>query len=212
MATKLTVYNRALLALKSRRLATLTENRSERRDLDSVYSETLDWMLERALWNFSLSSEEWTPSAEAESQFGYQYVYDKPEFYMRLVRIAANERFVPTLSDFSEEGDFFFSDVSPMWVQYVSTDPRRGRDPGKWTPSFAEAFAMELAWRAGPHICSMSAADEDKLDKMRRKALSEAKSSDAVNQPMSVLPPGRLVQARTGRRNSYNNMRRTPYA
>jgi hypothetical protein len=212
VATKLTVYNRALLALKSRRLTGLTENRSERRDLDAVYSETLDWMLERALWNFSLATEEWTPSAEAESQFGYQYAYDKPDYYSRLVRISANERFVPTLSDFSEEGDFFFSDVSPMWVQYVSTDPERGRDAGKWPPAFAEAFALELAWRAGPHICSMSAQDMDGLKKNKKEALYQAKTSDAVNQPMATLPPGRLVQARTGRRNSYNNMRRTPYA
>lgn len=212
MATKLTVYNRALLALKTRRLVTLTENRSERRDLDAVYGETLEWMLERAMWNFALATEEWTPSAEAEPQFGYQYAYERPDDYSRLVRIAANERFVPTLSDFSEEGDFFFSDVSPMWVQFVSTDPQRGRDPGKWTPSFAEAFAMELAWRAGPHICSMSAQDKDQLGKDRKRALNEAKTSDAVNQPMGILPPGRLVQARTGRRNSYNNMRRTPYA
>jgi hypothetical protein len=212
VATKLSVYNRALLALKSRRLANLTENRSERRDLDEVWSETLDWLLERALWNFAAPAIEMTPTADAETQFGYQYVFDKPEDYLRIVRIAANERFQPTLSDFEIAGDFVFSDVSPMWLQYVSKDPAYGRDPGKWPPSFAEALAMELAWRAGPHICSMSAQDKDTLNKDRKKALGEAKSSDAVNQPMAILPSGRLVQARTGRRNSYNNMRRTPYA
>jgi hypothetical protein len=212
VATKLTVYNEALLALKSRRLANLTENRSERRDLDAVWDASLDWMLERALWNFATAPEEWTPSDTLESQFGYTYVYEKPDDYMRLVDISANERFRPTLSDFAEEGDCFLSDVSPMWVRYVSTDPSKGRDPGKWKPAFARALALELAWRAGPHICSLSAQDKSDLWKEKKTALSQAKASDAVNQPMAMLPAGRLVSARAGRRGAYNNMRRTPYA
>jgi hypothetical protein len=212
VATKLTVYNRALLALKSRRLSSLTENRAERRDLDAVWDETLRWMLERALWNFATAPEEWTPSATTESQFGYQYVYEKPDDYMRLIDISANERFRPTLSDFAEESDYFLSDVNPMWVRFVSTDITKGYDPGKWKPAFAEAMALELAWRAGPHICSLSGQDKEDLRKDRRKALSEAKASDAVNQPLAVMPPGRLAQARAGRRGAYNNMRRTPYA
>lgn len=212
MATKLTVYNRALLALKSRRLSSLTENRAERRDLDAVWDEVLTWMLEQGLWNFATAPEEWTPSATAESQFGYQYVYEKPDDYVRLVSISANERFNPTLSDFAEEGDYFLSDVSPMWVRFVSSDTTKGRDPGKWKPAFAEAMALELAWRAGPHICSLSGQDKDDLRKDKKAALSKAKASDAVNQPMSILPVGRLVQSRNGRRNAYNNMRRTPYA
>jgi hypothetical protein len=211
VATKLSVYNEALLALKTRRLAALTDNRSERRDLDAVYEETLDWMLERGLWNFATKAQEWSPSDDAESAFGYQYVYEKPDDYMRLVDISDNERYRPTLSDFAEEGGFFFADANPIWVRYVSTDPSAGRDPGMWKPAFARAFALELAWRAGPHICSLSAGDKQMLQKEKKAALIEAKSADAVNQPQAQLPTGRLVRSRGGGSGN-NRMRRTPYA
>lgn len=211
MATKLSVYNEALLALKTRRLKTLSDNRSERRDLDAVWDETLKWMLERSLWNFATRAQEWLPSTDVSSGFGYQYVFAKPDDYMRLVDISDNERFTPTLGDFAEEGGYFFADTSLLWVRYVSTDQLAGYDPGSWKPAFARAFALELAWRAGPHVANLSAADKADLRRDRKIALMEAKSADAVNQPMAVLPAGRLVRARFGGRSGINAMRRTPY-
>lgn len=212
MATKLEVYNNALLALKTRRLSALTDARSERRDLDAVWDQTVDWMLERAMWNFATKAQEWSPSDDLESDFGYQYVFEKPSDYMRLVDIADNDRFSPTLPDYAEEGNYFFSDASPIWVRFVSTDTSAGRDPGLWKPAFTRALSLELAWRAGPHICNLSANDKQLLAKEKKTALMEAKSADAVNQPMATLPVGRLIQSRAGRRGHTNAMRRTPYA
>ena len=212
MASKLSVYNEALLALKTRRLKTLSDNRSERRDLDAVWDETLKWMLERSLWNFATVAQEWFPSPTISSQFGYQYAFEKPDDYSRLVDISDNERFRPTLGDYAEEGACFFSDASILWVRYVSKDSQAGYDPGKWGPAFARAFALELAWRVSGHVANLSAVDKSELRKDKKAALLEAKSADAVNQPMAVLPTGRLVRSRFGARSGINAMRRTPYA
>ena len=116
MATKLEVYNQTLRHLRARRIASLTDARSERRELDSAWAGTLDWMLEQGLWNFASRAQQWDPSSTVDSEFGYQYVYEKPDDYVKLVQISDNERFVPTLPDFSEEGDYFMADCDPLWV------------------------------------------------------------------------------------------------
>jgi len=210
VAVKLDIYNEALLHLKTRRLRTLTDARSERRDLDAVWSPTIDYMLERGMWNFATRAQQWMPSDTIEPEFGFEYAYEQVDDYVRLVDIGADDRYGWTLDDYSEEGSVFYCDVDPLYVRYVSDDPAWGRDLGKWTAAFTTALAWELAWRAGGHIGFISADVKDEIRKERKRALTEAKSADAVNQAMSQLPTGRLVRARGGR-HGYNKMRRTPY-
>src|SRR3972149_4533251 len=104
MATKIDVYNEALLHLKTRRLRTLTDARSERRDLDAGWSPTSDYMLERGLWNFATRAQQWMPSDTIEPEFGFQYAYEKPDDYVRLVDIGADERYGWAPDDYSEGG------------------------------------------------------------------------------------------------------------
>lgn len=212
MADKLTLYNLALgTHLDTRPLRALTDARTERRALDAVYPEALQWMLEQGMWNFAARSDEWPSSDTAVSNFGYQYAFEKPDDYVRLIKISDNENLLPTLDDFSEEGDFFFAWMDPIYVQYVSNDLEYGADPGKWKPAFIAAFAAELAWRAQGGCKPLSTADKDALRKLKLRLLQNSQSKDVVNQPMAELPTGRLVRARGGRGN-YNRMRRTPYA
>lgn len=194
--TKLEVYNSALVLLKERTLASLSEARTERRTLDRVWNQTVAYMLEGGLWNFATRTDEWQPSDTQTSEFGYLYVYEKPEDYVRLIKIADNDRLRPTLSDFSEEGDVILSDCSPMYVSYVSNGNTYGGDVGKWSPSFATALVDELAYRAAPQIASIGLDMRDWLEKKRRRSMAAAKGKDAVNQPTSELPFGRLMRSR----------------
>jgi hypothetical protein len=209
---KLGVYNDALTThLKTRPFRTLSDARSERRALDAVWAGALEWMLNEGMWNFAARTEQWMPSDTVESEFGYRFLYEKPDDYVRLIKISDNENLNPTLDDFSEETDYFAAWVDPIYVQYVSDSFDYGADPGKWAPSFAAAFSAEMAWRAEGGVKPLSSVDKDALMKVKRRLLQNAQSKDVVNQPQAQLPPGRLVQSRGGRGN-YNRMRRTPYA
>lgn len=211
MATKLEVYNGALTLLGARTLLTVTDNRTERRTLDAVYAQTFDFMIEAAMWHFAARSEELSPSDTQTSNFGWQYVYEKPDDYIRLILICDNERFTPTLESYSDEGDYFLADCSLLYIQYVSDDINYGADPGKWSASFVTAFQDELAYRAAPQMQNVPANLRDWLVKKKRQSLYYAKGKSAVNSPRSDLPVGRLVRARAGNR-YINAMRRTPYA
>jgi hypothetical protein len=208
---KLGIYNGALSThLDTRPLRTLADARAERRALDGVYADTLAYMLEQHMWNFAARASEWFASTTATSEFGFRFLFEKPDDYVRLIKIADNENLIPQLYDYSEEGDFFAAWAEQIWVLYVSDDIAYGGDSGKWFPAFAAAFEAELAWRARGGVKPMSAAEIDALQKVKRRLLNDAKSKDVVNQPPGYRLPGRLVSARGGFGN-YNRMRRTPY-
>jgi hypothetical protein len=208
---KLGVYNGALSTyLDTRPLKTLSDSRAERRALDGAYDETLKWMLEQAMWNFATKAEQWMSSDTATPEFGYRFFFEKPDDYVRLVKISADERFGATLSDFSEEGDFFAADADPIYVMFVSDAIDAGSDPGKWGTAFAAAFEAELAWRARGGVKPLAVAEVEALQKIKRRLMNDAKTKDVVNQPFTELAPGRLVRSRFGGA-GYNKMRRTPY-
>lgn len=212
MVDKLGLYNMALQThLDSRPILTLSDARTERRALDRVWAETQKYMLEQGMWNFASRAQQWMPSDTVDPAFAYQHAYEKPDDYVRLVCISDNEWLRPTLPDYSEEGDFIYADVDPIYVKYVSSDTEYGLDVGKYPPTFAAAFAAELAWRARGGVRPMSTVDTDQLAKVKKRLLNEAKAKDAVNQPMAQIPDGRMVSARRGRMGLTNRMRRTPY-
>jgi hypothetical protein len=197
MASRLDIYNQALLRLGERRLATLADNRPERRSLDAVWADTLAYMIEAGMWNFASRTEELQASETVVPTFGYTYAFEKPEDYVRIVAIADNELLGPTLDDFLEEGDYFYAWQEPLYLQYISNDTSYGADPGKWTASFSRAFTLELAYRIAPQI-GASTELQKHLYEEKDRCLKNAKTKDAVNQSMRRLPAGRLAQARIG--------------
>jgi hypothetical protein len=192
-------------------LRTLSDARTERRALDAVWDDVLQFMLEQGMWNFAGRSIIWEPSSTVVPEFGQRYAFEKPVDYVRLIRISDNETLEPTLAGYLEEGDFFISDCSIIYAQYVSNDINWGADPGKWPPTFSAAFQAELAYRGRGGVKSLSANDVVLLDKTKKTLLQNAQSKDAVNQAPTELPTGRLVRSRGGFRGN-DRMRRTPYA
>ena len=210
MSDRLSVYNAALVLLGNQPLLTLSDNVASRRALDRVWDETLAFMIEGAFWKFACRTDELQTSDTATSQFGYNYVYELPEDYVRIVRISDNNRMRPTLIDFLIEAGFLFCDCTPLYLQYVSNDAAYGYDTGKWPPSFVRALSDELALRAAPHLTGGAAPQIQALAAQAKKSFYIAKGRDAVNQPEAWAPAGRLVRARAGWMR-INAQRRTPY-
>ena len=210
MPDKLEMFNRCLVKLGQRPLSALTDSRPEQRAIDRVYDSTVQRLLEGGLWKFAARSDELQQSDTATSQFGYNFVYELPADYVRIIRISDNNRFRPTLIDFLVESGFIFCDCSPLYFQYVSNDPAYGYDPGKWPASFSDALVDELAFRVAPALSGAGIQKIEQLEKEAKRSFYIAKGRDCVNQPESWMPVGRLVRARSGWQR-INNMRRTPY-
>lgn len=196
--TKLSLYNGALRIIKHRPLATTTDDVEARYLLDDEYEQTLAWCLEQGLWNHASRMVEIEASEDEEPLFGLNYAFDKPSDYVRLVKISASPYLYPTLEDlqYIEEGDYWFSSVNPLYVQYVSNDDAYGGSFGLWPQTYTLFVQHELAARVAPHLGSFSANELDQIDSKRDRALKDARSKDAMGQGAQRPPPGRLTQSR----------------
>ena len=210
MPDKLDIFNRVLVKLGQRPLLSLTDQRPEQRAIDRVYDGAVQRMIEGALWKFASRSDELQQSDTAVSQWGYEFVYEIPTDFVRIIRICDNNRFRPTLIDFLLENGYIFCDCTPLYLQYVSNDPNHGYNVGLWPASFTDALVDELAYRVAPYLQGAGVQKIEQLEKEAKRTFYLAKGRDAVNQPEGWPPAGRLVRSRSGWQR-INNMRRTPY-
>lgn len=199
MTTRLARYNKTLLALGERKLASLTENRNARRILDEAWDdEFVDYCLYQGLWNFATCTAVINYEAGMEPEFGYQRAFAKPDDCVRLVGMASDEYFNCPLTQYSEEAGYWFSDLDEIYVRYVSNDDSYGNDLALWTPAFSHWFSIELAVRT----CEAITGSDTKLEKLERRALKlliDARSKDAQGDPAAFPPQGAWVSARYGR-------------
>lgn len=210
MATKLGLYNGALFIIKTRKLASLTDDEKSRYTLDDIYDSTLSYMLEQGLWNHATRTVAIESSASLDPAFGYQYVFEQPTDWVRTIAISAQATFYPPLGpgEFVHEGEAFSANCDPLYLSYVSNDSGYGLDLSLWPETFARAVEYELAVRIAPHLTSMGEEAQANLEKKANRALRDARSKDALNQAGMYPPPSRLVRART--RNFNANLRRQP--
>lgn len=196
MATKLGVYNQALLELKQRKLAALTDANTARRTLDDFWDTVKEYMLAEGLWNFAGRAAAIEASTDVEPEFGFTYAVEIPEDFVRLVAISANGDFWPTLDRYHIESGYWHVNVNPLYVRWISNGNDYGSDLSLWTPAFERATALELAHRVAPHLTGMSEDRLIALEKKAKRELTNARSKDAMDQMAERPPPGRLVNAR----------------
>ncbi len=201
MASKLLVFNAALLLVGERKLASLTENREPRRLLDDVYDGgAIKTCLEAGFWNFGTRAIkiEFDPSVAPD--FGFTRGFAKPSDWVRTAVVSASEYFRPPFKDyqFSDEAGFWFADIDTLYVKLVSDGADYGGDLGSWPESFARYFETYLASRVAWKITrdkKTVAAIQDEL----KRLLKGATAKDAMNSGTSVPPEGSWNRARGGR-------------
>jgi hypothetical protein len=208
MTDKLSLYNGALRKIKQRRLASLTENAPARYYLDDEYDKTITFCLEQGHWNFATRATRLEASTDVEPDWGYSYAFEKPDDYVRLSMISANDRFQPILDDFRDEADYWLTDTNLLYITYVSDDTSYGLNLSRWPQTFVDAVEYELAYRIAPHLTTMGDPEARELERRRASSMTNAKSKDAQNGAVEYLPPGRLVQSRLGKYGSSRNWQR----
>lgn len=196
MATKLTLYNSAIRKLGHERLASLAEASAARYALDDAYDETFSFCLEQGFWNFALRAVQADSSISVTPTFGYTFAFAKPEDFIRLHKMSAEETLRTPLRDYVDEPNFWYANVDPLFVKYVSSDSAYGADLSIWPATFAEFMALRLAVETCKRITGSAPSEEMKRDLKRAKA--DALSKDAMNEAPGEMPTGTWVNSRGG--------------
>jgi hypothetical protein len=207
MASKLGIYKAALRYLgNAAGVASLTEASPARYALDDAWQESGEYMLAKGLWNFAIRASEFQHDEDVEPLFGYQYAFSKPDDWVRTVSISSDPAFQVGFEDYNDETDYWYANVDPIYVRYVSNDDDYGWNIGKWRQPFAQAFAAYLAFQCVLPISSDKGSRND-LFNLSKALLTEAKTLDAVDDKVDYSPSGRLVSSRL-RRGSLSGTRR----
>lgn len=205
MADRLEIYKGALRHLgNAAGLSSLTETSPARNALDDAWQSSVDFLLEKGLWNFAIRTVELSNDEDTEPLFGYAYAFSKPDDWVRLVSICDEPTFAEGYQDYADEGDYWFANIDTLYVRYVSNDETYGLNVGAWRQSFAKCLEAYLAFSSSLPI-SADRGNRNDLFNLYGKLLKEAKALDAVDERVQQKPAGRLVRARmsSGYRDRY---------
>lgn len=197
---QLDIYNRALTRLGSRVLASLTENREPRRVMDTHWGNgaIVTYALERGDWNFALRSVQGAYNPSITPEFGYTYVFDKPDDFVRLSALSASENLKPPLTDgqYSDEGGYWLAYDDILYVRYVSNNASFGFNSSRWTETFREYLAARLAWLGSARLNNNNTTRQ-LAERDMKEALKTAKSADAMQDGVKFLPRGGWASSRS---------------
>lgn len=208
MASKLSIYNGALLVLGERKLSSLSAAQASRRRLDSVWDDDgVKSCLQAGFWNFAMQSVELTYSPSITPAFGFEYAFDKPTDWVRTALVSEDENFTDELLNYEDQGQYWYADVDTLYARYVSDDTSFGMDIANWPANFTRYVEHYFAWRIVKST-NNSNTDKEALAVEMRRLLNEAKATDAMDEATKQLRPGSWSRARWGNRNRERGSRR----
>ena len=194
--TQLGLYNEALRILGERRLANLTENREPRRVLDDIWNDgARDYCLEQGQWNFAMRAVQIDASTVTIPAFGFVNAFDKPSDHIRTAGVAEDEFFNVPLIHMLEEVGFWFADINPIYVRYVSNSDSYGYDLNRWPQTFSKYVAAYLASEAA-FTLTQSPEKKQLAMALTAQRLLDARSKDAMAEATAFAPQGGWTSAR----------------
>ena len=197
--TQLKLYNGALRECGHRKIANLSVSEEARHLLDDVWDggAIIDYFLEQGDWNFATRATKIDSTSDVTPDFGLQYAFDKPSDWKRTSAIAQDEYFRVPLVDFEDEQAYWFADIDPIYVRYVSNDSSYGGDLSLWPWTFTFWAETHLASRI-VHKLSAAQTNQEKLEGLAEKRKKDAIGKDALGNPTRRVAQGSWSRARTG--------------
>lgn len=203
MASRLTLYNDALLLAGSRALASLTEDNEPRRLLDQVWNnDGVDACLEEAQWTFAMRAVQIDYDVTLTPSFGYARAFTKPTDWIRTSAVCSDEYFQAPITGYVEETGYWYCDLDTIYVRYISNDTLYGANIGAWPKAFTEFVAAHFA----SQIILKTTNDTEKLKQfinlenpkhsIRGRALLKAKAQCAMSGPSQFLAQGAWTKSR----------------
>ena len=147
MATKLGLMNAALIECGDRVLASETEAVESRRILDKVYDDVLAECLSAGEWNFAVRPVQVDADTGISPNFGKTEVFAKPSDWVRTFAVSGDENFAYPLTDYEDEVDRWVSNISPMYIKYVSNDASYGLLLTAWPRAFTRYVPTPKRYR-----------------------------------------------------------------
>lgn len=200
---RLQIYQDALLLCKQRFLASLSEDCEARRLLDNVWTGGgVKNCLEQGQWQFAMRSVMIDSDPDITPEFGYQYAFGKPTDWVLTSALCSDERFRVPITGYRDEISNWTTDVTPIYVQYVSNDDAFGNNLALWPQTFCDFVA---AFFASKVVGKLTSDDEIRQEILRPTtgALDRtrliAKNRAAMTQATQYPATGSWVRARTGR-------------
>ncbi len=197
-ASRLGIYNKALRFLEERKLVSLTENRESRRYLDDEFDDNNHYCLGQGYWNHAIRMVMLDADTTEIPNFGPAYAFRKPADCDHTFQISDNEGFNPLLRGFTDQNGFWFANITPIYVKYVSNSPDYGLNLGMWAQSFTEYVAARLAFLCAPRL-KQDLNKVAAIEKQMKRAKAEALSTDAQDNPPGEVPYGTWVMSRAPR-------------
>jgi hypothetical protein len=206
--TQLSLYNGALLEIGERRLSTVTDNVESRRVLDDVWDEgAVDHCLKQGEWMFASRSQEIAKHISVTPSFGFANAFSIPSDHIRTIMLATDEYFQCPLtaftSNFETAGQYWYADIDPLYVRYVSNDSGYGGDKSLWTTDFIQAVQTYLASRVCLRL-TQNAERSRELKSASLQSFRNAATLSAMEGPPKSFPTSSFVRARLG---GYNRER-----
>ena len=207
---RLALYNAALLLCGERFLASLTEEREPKRLLDQVWSTNgINAVLEQAQWHFAMRTAriEVDPAFPVPD-FGYQNAFSKPDDWIRTSAVCSDEFYRVPLLEYADEMGYWFANIEPLYVKFVSNGAQYGSDLSLWPASFCDYAGAYFASRIISKLSGDKASQHQALFGQNGKGgildrtLSLAKSKAAMTQPTQFPAQGSWTSSRRGGRPS----------
>ncbi len=203
MASKLSIYNDALLLAGDRSLSTLTDDIEGRYLLDQVWDNGgVNACLEEGQWEFAMRAVKVDYDTTITPPFGYNRAFSKPADWILTSAICSDEFFRVPQTRYIDETGYWYSDIDILYVRYVSNGALYGTNYGAWPKSFTEFVAAHFA----AQIVLKLSSDENKVrlfvnpenpeHSIRGRALLKAKSKCAMANPTQFMAQGTWSRSR----------------
>lgn len=206
---RLALYNGALMLAGETFLATLTEQREPRRLLDQVWDVGgVRACIEKAQWHFAMRAVRLDHDPAYARDWGYAYAFSKADDWVQTSAVCSDEFFRTPITSYQDEVGYWYADVDPIYIRYVSDDAAFGGNMSKWPASFCNFVKCYFASEILPKLAG------DRAEQMRRImgppgqpekgqlhiTFHMAKSSAAFGQPTQYPAQGAWSSARRGNR------------
>jgi hypothetical protein len=177
---QLDVFNIALTKLGQDRAASTSEDVEQVRVLNTLWAETVDWVLADHPWKFAIVRAELAALGTVPA-WGWARQFQLPEPCMRLVQVGDSWAwyYAKDIDTFELEGGKIMTDeAAPLRVRYVE----RVSNVGLWPVMFADAVAMRMAYRGALKLTN-SNAREQSCAADYDMAIRKAKRQSAIERP-----------------------------
>jgi len=188
MATKLNVFNDALVEMGHKPVVDTGEATIAARTLVRVWDQVVEECLADASWNFAMETIKATADTGVTPNFGYGEVFAKPSDWLRTIGLSGDGYFAFPLLHFYDDSNFWSADTSPIYIRYVSNDTGLGLDLSRWPALFTRYVALELCERT-VYKLTQSVELKKEVSETKKTARLKAKNVDAMDEVNPKFPP-----------------------